>query len=267
MYMITVIGCGWLGLPLAEELVKQGHRVAGSVRNPTKLKALKSLGIEGFVYNSEDNTPIPEEIAAGTEYLVITLPPQKREEPKYYGELLAGIVRQFKRVKHVIFTSSTGVYPQCSGTYYEDFAFLEIEKEKNVLFHAEQAIQAATKSTLCILRLAGLFGGGRHPVHQLAGRLDVKNPSGNVNLVHRSDVIRCIGMCIGNPHANGIFNVVYPEHPWRKDYYTKLYRQHDLPAIGFIPSQTIERRIPSDKIMKTLDFRFQHSINNLHDLL
>lgn len=263
--MITVIGCGWLGLPLAEELIKHGYRVAGSVRNPAKLNELKALGVEGFVYNSDQNTPLPDEITAETEYLVITLPPQKREDPKYYGELLAGMVRQFRNLKQVIFTSSTGVYPQSSGTYSEDFSFLENEKVNNVLYHAEQAIQAATKGAVCILRLAGLFGGSRHPVYHLVGRSDVKNPSGVVNLVHRLDVIRCIGMCLGNQQAKGIFNVVYPEHPWRKDYYTKLYRQHNLPAIGFIVSQTIERRIPSKKIMETLDFRFQHSINILDD--
>ena len=265
--MITVIGCGWLGLPLAEELIKQGHRVAGSTRKAALLEELQSIGIEGFLYDGEQNMPLPDEICAGTNCLILTLPPQKRDEPKYYGELLASIVRQFKQLKQVIFTSSTGVYPQCSGTYAEDFSFLENEKENNVLFQAEQALETAAGSNLCILRLAGLFGGGRHPVHQLVGRLDVKNPSGVVNLVHRSDVIRCIVRCIGNEHAKGIFNVVSPEHPWRKDYYTKLYRQHNLPSIGFIPSQTIERRISSVKIAETLGFKFQHSIYELADSL
>jgi len=265
--MITIIGCGWLGLPLAEELVKQGHRVAGSVREPEKLEELKAIGVKGFHYSSEQRTSLPDEICAETEYLILTLPPQKRDEPKYYGELLASLVRQFKHLKQVIFTSSTGVYPQCSGTYAEDFSFLENEKANNVLFQAELALQTAAGSNLSILRLAGLFGGGRHPVHHLMGRSDVKNPSGVVNLVHRSDAIRSILLCVGNEHAKGIFNVVAPEHPWRKDYYTKLYRQHNLPSIGFIPSQTIERRIPSVKLTETLGFKFQHSIYDLPDVL
>ncbi|MEZ7854793.1 MAG: SDR family NAD(P)-dependent oxidoreductase, partial [Cyclobacteriaceae bacterium] len=29
-YCISILGCGWLGLPLARQLVQQGHQIKGS---------------------------------------------------------------------------------------------------------------------------------------------------------------------------------------------------------------------------------------------
>ena len=45
---VSIIGCGWLGLPLAEFLVQQGFHVRGSTTRAEKLKPLEEKGIEAF---------------------------------------------------------------------------------------------------------------------------------------------------------------------------------------------------------------------------
>ena len=37
---ITILGCGWLGLPLAQTLVKEGYSVKGSTTTEDKLEVL-----------------------------------------------------------------------------------------------------------------------------------------------------------------------------------------------------------------------------------
>lgn len=263
---ITIIGCGWLGLPLGVELEKQGHDVAGSTKTKEKQELLEANGIHSFHYDFEENSKVPLRIAKSTEVLIISVPPIRKKEPDFYGNALKALITQFLNTKHVIFTSSIGIYPQQSSIFFENFEFLEMEKNTS-LYKAEETLTSLVKSKLTILRLAGLFGNGRHPVKHLQGKNDVKNPFGLVNLVHHADVIRCILRCLESENANGVFNVVYPEHPWRKEYYTKLYRQHDLKAINFALTPTIERRINTTKVREELDFSFEHSIYDLSDCL
>ena len=46
---ISILGCGWLGLPLAESLIKDGHEVKGSTRDPEKLGQIREQGINPFL--------------------------------------------------------------------------------------------------------------------------------------------------------------------------------------------------------------------------
>ncbi len=262
---ISIIGCGWLGLPLAKEFIRLGHTVYGSTMTQEKLKLMEKAGITSFLFDIHGRETVPANIADKTDILIITIPPKRKEKDwKKYGDGLKRLSRQFTKTKRVFFTSSIGIYPQKSAVYSENFEFLEFEKETH-LFHAEQSLLTQLKDKLCVLRLGGLFGDQRHPVRYLAGRENIENPFGLVNLVHQKDVIRCIFHLLENEDINGIYNIVFPEHPWRKEYYTKLYRQHGLPAIQFVLSPTIERRIDTSKIIRSQGFEFKHSINDLSD--
>ena len=42
---ISLLGCGWLGIPLASSLVKKGFAVKGSTTSSDKLEILKSEGV------------------------------------------------------------------------------------------------------------------------------------------------------------------------------------------------------------------------------
>ena len=45
---ITILGCGWLGLSLAQALVKEGYAVKGSTTTEEKLEQLQYAGVEPF---------------------------------------------------------------------------------------------------------------------------------------------------------------------------------------------------------------------------
>ena len=45
LHTISVLGCGWLGLPLAEYLMGKGYQVKGSTTNQSKLSLLENKGI------------------------------------------------------------------------------------------------------------------------------------------------------------------------------------------------------------------------------
>ena len=45
---IGILGCGWLGLPLAKKLIEKGYSVNGTTTSSNKLKVLQNAGINPF---------------------------------------------------------------------------------------------------------------------------------------------------------------------------------------------------------------------------
>ena len=49
MTKISILGCGWLGFPLAKALIENGFSVKGSTTSTDKLTALENAGITPFL--------------------------------------------------------------------------------------------------------------------------------------------------------------------------------------------------------------------------
>src|SRR6187431_2709971 len=87
MAKISLLGCGWLGFPLAKALLSNGLSVKGSTTSESKLSILKSSGIDPFlitlseVERSLDSKSMNDDIQSfldGSETLIINIPPQLR---------------------------------------------------------------------------------------------------------------------------------------------------------------------------------------------
>jgi len=256
---VTIIGCGWLGLPLGVALVNKGCHVFGSTKDVNKLSTLENKGIQSFLFDLETNAMIPSEIIAATDILILTLPPIQKQKIELYGERLVEICQQFDSIKEVVFTSSTGVYPQKDGDFTEDYVFFENEKQTSI-FQAETALSKVLENKLTILRLAGLVGPNRHPIIQLQGRTGLTNPECPVNLVHQTDVISIIVHLIDCQKFGDVFNVVHPEHPDRKSYYTSIALKNELVPPEFEDATAIKRIINGQKIEEFCNFKFKTSI-------
>ncbi len=46
---ISILGCGWLGLPLALTLKKNGYSIKGSTTSEIKVKLLNNYGVQPFI--------------------------------------------------------------------------------------------------------------------------------------------------------------------------------------------------------------------------
>ena len=224
---IGIIGCGWLGLPLAEELHKTGYRISGTTTSEEKIKVLKTKGIQPFKISiSEEGIKGPiTEFLNTLSILIINIPPGLRGKgPKEsYIEkikLLYGAIKK-SSVKHVIFASSTAVYGEAEGRVTEKtkpspntasgVQLLECEN----LFLNDEQIQTT------IIRFGGLIGPKRHPITMLSGRQNLKGGNAPINLIHLDDCIGIIKSLIEHNHWNAILNAVYPQHPTKEEYYTK----------------------------------------------
>src|SRR5690606_20928474 len=112
---VGILGCGWLGLPLAERLLQIGCSVKGSTTTAAKLEILGARGIDPFLIRVEASqiTGNIRAFLSGLEVLIIDFPPGLRRQPP--GDYLQAIrlllnsIREAE-VKNIIFVSSTSVY-------------------------------------------------------------------------------------------------------------------------------------------------------------
>ena len=267
MKQISILGCGWLGLPLAKSLIKNGFSVKGSTTSLEKISVLKSNGIQAFQIEVSE-LEIKGEINSfleNSEILIIDIPPKLRSvSSESFIKKVQNLIPLIEKlaVKKVVFISSTSVYSDSTST-----ALSVTEKTKpnpetesgKQLVEAENLLQSNTNFKTIVVRFGGLIGENRHPIHFLAGRQNLENPEGPINLIHQTDCIGIIEKITRQDCWNEIFNAVAPFHPTRAAYYTQKAIEFNLPLPEFEEGKISNgKTIISDKLVTLLDYKFQN---------
>lgn len=248
MQRITIVGLGWLGLPLAQAWQQQGGVAYGSCRTPAKQQQLLHAGIRAFCWQAG----LPPELPPA-EALVLALPPGQvaGEAGSDYVTILNQLVqaasqRGYRQVLHV---SSTGVYG-ASDSGCEDEPVHPDSERGLLLWQAEQVIrQGALPWT--IVRSAGQIGPGRHPGRFLAGR-EVKQGGAPVNLVHQQDLVRMLCALLQRGARGETFNLCAPDHPSRSQFYCAASRQLGLSLPVFQDQFTSGRCIDGRRVAEVV---------------
>ena len=258
---VSLIGCGWLGTPLAEELIRKGHKVLGSTTSTGKLESLREKGIEPVLFKL-DPMPMGENFNKlfDTDLLVINIPPGSRKHPPHFYK------EQIKYLKYrldtspihkVIFISSTSYYPNTNGLVNTSTLF-DIDKgSTEAVVKGEQQI-SQIKQDLVILRCGGLMGVDRIPGKYFAGR-ETSGADTPVNYIHQTDVVRIILEMISDwPMKKKIFNAVTPTHPTRKEVYEAMQSKYNFEA----PIWTEPNKINSKVVISDFeDFELKSPID------
>lgn len=251
---INIIGCGWLGIQLGEHLAKQGNSVSGSYRSTVQKEAIAKTNIKGFELNLDDNSQISINTFENVDVFIISLPPIKKEDPKYYARLLANLVQQFPLSARVIFTSSIGIYPQKEGQFTEDYLFQE--EEQNVLFNAEVELQKVLGDRLTILRLGGLIGPNRHPIKSLRGRSISNDGLAPINLIHSEDICRVIDSVLSRNAFGKTYNLVFPLEMNKKNYYSLIAKNYNFEPAQFGVGKSLNRSVYGGLVCADLKFEY-----------
>lgn len=254
---VGVLGCGWLGLALAAELVRRGHVVKGSVTHAEKLGGLAEAGIEGYRLELTPTLTGDVEDFFDTSALVITLPPKRSEagaRERYPAQIRAAL-GYVPEDTHVIFTSSTSVYPELGRVVTETDAGGDVSESGQAILAAETLVGARNGT---ILRLAGLYGYDRQPGRRLAGR-DISGGDAPVNLVHRDDVVEVLVRVLEQNLRNVTLNVCADRHPTRREVYTRQAERLGLPAPRFTePHAQAYKMVSNEALKSALGFTFRY---------
>jgi nucleoside-diphosphate-sugar epimerase len=250
---VLIIGCGWLGLPLGEKLVALGMTVWGTTTQEKKSLNLERKGIKPILFHGTTKLKSIGIHEISPDVAIITIPPSGSVD---YPELIRQIIQSLPETCKIIFTSSIGVYQINEGLVNENSAC----QSNNPVYQAEEVIRDLAQSRSVIIRLGGLFGAGRHPIHFLAGRKALAQGHSPVNLVHLNDVIEAIQLLIFKEITNELFNLVYPDHPKKMEYYPEKARRMGIEEPVYAKDTAEGKIISSDKIILNLGFNYSHDI-------
>lgn len=263
MRQISILGCGWLGLPLAKSLIAKGFLVKGSTTSETKIPILKDAGINAFQIEVSQDLIVGDiqSFLENSEILIIDIPPKLRTvSSENFVKKIENLIPFIKKakVKNVIFISSTAVYSDSESivtattqTNPDTASGKQLVEAEKLLF--ENRFDFCTTN----VRFGGLIGEDRHPVNYLAGKQNLENPNAAVNLIHQVDCIGIIERIIELDCSNETFNAVAPFHPSRKEYYTQKAMELGLSLPEFAETTTsFGKIIQSNKVENELNYKF-----------
>ena len=259
---VSILGCGWLGMPLAKHLLNNGFRVKGSVTSPEKLTLLNESGISPYqIILSDSEASVDDETFFETDVLIISVPPRRIEGieqiyPAQVGFIIPYILKF--GISKVIFISSTSVYPENYQTAKEDNLPAPDKESGKACLAAENLLKNLTDFQTTIIRFGGLIGADRNPARFL---LKSARPVANVpvNLIHQDDCIGVISSIIDQDLWGETLNASCPEHPLKKDFYGKAAEISGLPEPLITAFAEEYKIVDSSKLQRLLKYKFKYS--------
>jgi len=277
-----IVGCGYVGLPLGAELVRQGHEVFGLRRSASAESELKAAGIHtlaGDVTKPETLAKQPRKfdwvvncVAAGggaDNYRQIYLE-GNRNLVSWLADSLP---------KKFVYTSSTSVYGQNDGSVVTeqspaepaaDTAKVLVEAEKYLLDAAcgSRGRPPHQQFPAVILRVAGIYGPGRgHWFRQfLRGAAHIEGDGLRfLNMIHRDDAAGCIIAALEHGTPGEIYNAVDDESVTQLKFFEWLVAELKLPLPPQIPADVevwrkrgvTNKRVSNAKLRAELKYEFQ----------
>ncbi|GAB3269305.1 SDR family oxidoreductase [Larkinella harenae] len=261
---VSILGCGWLGYPLAEQLLDSGYIVKGSTTSREKLPIFWKRGLKPYELRF-DPEPTGDDLAdfLDTDALIIDIPPKAGKQgddfhPQQIQAVAAALRKNGEKIPYIIYVSSTSIYPDLNREVKEEDVVMPAQSESPAFVEAEQTVLALTNST--ILRFGGLLGYNRIPGRYVAGKQKLTTGSIPVNYIHRDDGVQIIKAFLKNPQPDQTFNVVSPEHPTREAIYRKNCDDFGYETPTFEePLETAPFKIVSPaKLIDTLGYDFQY---------
>ncbi|EEF60859.1 SDR family oxidoreductase [Pedosphaera parvula] len=219
---VLILGCGYVGLPLGAELVRQGHEVFGLRRSAEGEAEVKAAGIQslaGDITKREDLARIPGPF----DWVVNMVSSTKGGVEEYQQVYLQGTRNLIDWLaltppKKFVYTSSTSVYGQTDGSSVKETSPVEPSSETSkVLVETEKVLMEAAqlrKLPAVILRVAGIYGPERGHLFQQYLKNEARIAGKGeriINMIHRDDLVGIIIAALKNGRSGEVYNVVDDE--------------------------------------------------------
>lgn len=258
---VSILGCGWLGLPLAKHLIKKGFSLKGATTSEEKLEKLSQSGIKPYLMKFDPSLEGAVQDFFQTELLVVNVPPRSRtKDATYHPQQIRAIIDTIEHtLDTIIYVSSTSIYPREDNLYDETYHISREQSGNKAIFDAEQLVMnAESVKNKYILRSAGQMGLERIPGKYFAGK-EIKGPHDHVNYIHQKDLVELLTYVIEEKPKNGIYNLVAPEHPLKKNVVNRSIAKMGFDKAWYNETSEVKKRIiAGDKVIKEWGYEFYY---------
>lgn len=274
---VLIVGCGYVGLPLGAELVRQGHDVFGLRRSPAAESESKAAGIKPLfadITNFDELKKLPRDF----DWVVNCAASGGGTVEDYQRLYLTGnrnLIEWLREAppRRFVYTSSTSVYGQNDGsTVVETDPVAPMSDTGKILVATENLLLAAAKEIQfpsVILRLAGIYGPGRgYWLKQfLNGEARIEGDGSRIlNMIHRDDAAGALIAALKHSPMGQVFNVVDNEPVTQLDTFKWLAEKtgRPLPSVAAADTESNRRRgvtnkrVSNQRLKKLLGYEFKY---------
>ena len=218
---VLIVGCGYVGMPLGADLVKQGHEVFGLRRSTGAEADLKSAGITPLTADITKTEQL-NQLPGAYDWVVNCVSASGGGAEEYREVYLQGTRNLVEWLgaapKKFVYTSSTSVYGQNDGSLVKETSPTEPAAETGkMLVETEQVLLTAArqqKFPAVILRAAGIYGPGRGYWFRqyLKSEARIEGTGARIlNMIHRDDVVGAIIAALKSGRPGEVYNAVDDE--------------------------------------------------------
>jgi len=217
-----IVGCGYVGLPLALLLQERGDEVAGWVRSEASAAELAEKGVDRIVIGN-----VAEEIGwSGADEkfdAIVHCASSGGGGAAAYREVYLEGVRQMNRHQSQarrIFVSSTSVYGQSDGGWVDENSPAQPASETSRILR--EAEEEALKAGGIVVRAAGIYGPGRAALFEKFRRGDATMEGDGtrwVNSIHQADIVGALLRLLDVGELGQVYHAADDTPVMLRDYY------------------------------------------------
>lgn len=261
MNTLLSLGHGYSASALAARLLPLGWQVIGTIRDPSRADALRSLGVEPLLWPAD----LAPALSRATHILASAA-------PDALGDPFLQVAGDALRAAHpawVGYLSTTAVYGDHQGGWVDETTPVSPGSPR-----AHQRVLAegqwlATGLPVHIFRLAGIYGPGRGPFEKVrdgSARRIIK-PGQVFSRIHVADIAETLIASIARPNPGAIYNLCDDDPAPPEDvlsYAAHLLGLPDPPAIPYDQAEMTpmarsfyaeSKRVRNDRIKTELGVR------------
>jgi nucleoside-diphosphate-sugar epimerase len=253
-----IIGCGYIGLPLALRLKEAGCEISAWVHSAASAESLAGHHFRSVVTGSVANPRLWDAVSEDYDIVIHCASSGRGGEAAYEEVFLQGALMMNARQPNArkIFVSSTSVYGQTSGEIVTEESSAEPLTATGRILH--EAEKAALASGATVVRSAGIYGPGRGVLFEKLrrGEAVIEGDGARwINQIHQRDLVAALAHLIEAGAPGEIYNASDDTPVTYRDYYTWCAEFLRKPMPPYGPVNTQRKRGLTNKRVSNVKLR------------
>lgn len=269
---LFIFGTGFSSKAFAEEVRDQFDWIGGTTRSSDKMEALRTLGVEPFLFDGNSQGDDIAEALKQATHILVSIAPNEAGDPvlNQYANEIAGA-----KPRWIGYLSTVGVYGNHDGAWVDEETPLNPASKRSVQRVAAEeawlAFSGQNDLPVQIFRLSGIYGPGRNAFENFrkgTARRLVK-PGQVFNRIHVADIAGALKAAMAKPSTR-VFNVTDDEPAPPQDVVAFAAELLGVEAPPEIPFETADltpmarsfygenKRVSNQRLKDELGFTFRY---------
>ncbi len=255
-----IIGCGYIGLPLAVRLREQGHEVTGWVHSQESAEALDARNFHRIIVGSVASKEVWATVSERYDVVIHCASSGRGGAEAYEEVFLKGVenVNAHQFAARRLLVSSTSVYGQTQGEVVTEESLAEPNAETGRILR--EAEKKALDAGMIVVRSSGIYGPGRGVLWEKFRRGEAVIEGDGLrwmNQIHQHDLVAALVHLLEKGVPGEVYNASDDVPVTQLDFYQWCadFLQKPMPPHGPVNTQRkrglTNKRVSNAKLRAT----------------